>query len=299
MTVDVSVVIPTIGRPSLTAAIQSVLQQSHPVFEVFVVVDTDAGVSAPDDSRITLLRGGGQGPARCRQQGIDAARGHVIALLDDDDLWCENKIERQLDAVAHITHSRWIVSSRSQVIGPAGPEMIWPRRVIEPGEPIADYLFRKTSLRTGETLLQTSTLCFPIDVSRKVRWDVHAGAAKDEPSWLLRVHRELPGLHVIQLSDALSTYSISGESRSRSPVDRTESYIAWGLEYLEQESPRLLGDYLCTSPISAAVKANSLRSAQHALSTALRRGRPGIAGIAYAALNCLRLAARWRPAKRR
>ena len=42
MTPTVSAVIPTIGRPSLTRAVQSVLNQTQAVAEIIVVADTDA-----------------------------------------------------------------------------------------------------------------------------------------------------------------------------------------------------------------------------------------------------------------
>ena len=85
---SVSAVIATIGRPSLTRAVQSVLDQTYPVDEIIVVADTDVADAVPADDRIVLLRSSvGGGPGRCRQLGIDAASGSVIALLDDDDDW--------------------------------------------------------------------------------------------------------------------------------------------------------------------------------------------------------------------
>jgi len=99
MNPTVSAVIPTIGRPSLGRAVQSVLGQTRPVAEVIVVADTDAPVPLPPDDRSTLLRGAFRsGPAPCRQLGIDAARGSVIALLDDDE-WYATKLARQLNVM--------------------------------------------------------------------------------------------------------------------------------------------------------------------------------------------------------
>ena len=300
MTPLVSAVIPTIGRPSVARAVQSVLNQTRPVAEIIVVADTDAAVSLPSDDRIVLLRNCvGSGPARCRQLGIDAARGTVIALLDDDDEWHTTKLARQLSAVDSLVDTHWIASSRMAVLGPGTRRRIWPRRVIEPGESIAEYLFRLTDLRLGGATLQTSTLCFPVDLARAVRWDVHAGAAKDEPSWLIRVQRTLPDLQVVQLPDVLSTYSVNGSSRSRDPSDRTDEYIEWGLHYLGRESPRVLGDYLCTNPVSAAVSARSLGGIGRSLRAALRHGRPGPFALAYAILNGARIVvSSARPARR-
>jgi len=289
----VSAVIPTLGRPSLGRAVCSVLDQTRPVAEVIVVADTDGPVPLPPDDRITLLRTNfRRGPARCRQLGIDAARGSVIALLDDDDEWYSTKLERQLDVVDAKAGAHWIASSRMAVLGPGTRRRTWPRRLIEPGESITEYLFRFTDLGFGGAALQTSTLCFPTDLARKVRWDAHTGALHDEPSWLIRVQRAIPDLRVIQLPDVLSTYNVHDTSVSRDPSDRTDSYIEWGLQYLSTESPRVLGDCLCTSPVSAAVSAGSLRGVQRSLRSALRHARPGPFALAYAVLSAVRIVLR-------
>jgi glycosyltransferase involved in cell wall biosynthesis len=290
MTQTVSVVIPTVGRPSLNRAVQSVLDQTRPVAEVIVVADTDDPVMLPPDDRITILRNSfHEGPAKCRQLGIDAARGSVIALLDDDDEWYSSKLERQLQVVDAEPGTHWIASSRMAVLGPGTRRRIWPRRLIEPGESVTDYLFRFTDLRVGDVALQSSTLCFPTELARKVRWDAHVGAVHDEPSWLIHVQRAVQDLRVIQLPEVLSTYNVMNSSVSRRSSDRSESYIDWGLQYLSAESPRVLGDYLCTSPVSAAVSARSLRGVRRSLRAAFRYGRPGPFAVGYACLNAVRI----------
>jgi glycosyltransferase involved in cell wall biosynthesis len=290
----VSAVIPSIGRPSLGRAVQSVLGQTRPVAEIIVVADTDAPIALPPDDRIVLLRTdlAGRGPARARQRGIDAATGSVIALLDDDDEWYPSKLERQLEAVDAAGDGHWIASSRISVLGPGTRRRMWPRRVIRPGESVSEYLFRFTGLTAGGAALQTSTLCFPVELAREVRWDTHADAPHDEPSWLIRVQRTIPDVRVVQVPDALSTYNVEGSSVSRDPSDRIDEYIDWGLQYLAAESSRVLGDYLCTSPVSAAVSARSLSGVQRSLSSALRYGRPGPFAMAYAMLNAARIVVR-------
>jgi glycosyltransferase involved in cell wall biosynthesis len=293
MTPDVTAVIPTIGRPSLARAVQSVLDQTLPVAEIIVIADTDEVVLLPRDDRIRVLHNSiSVGPARCRQLGIDAARGKVIALLDDDDEWHTTKLAMQLAAVDSMGSPYWIVSSRMMVVGPGSRRRTWPRRIIQPGESITEYLFRFTDVRLGGATLQTSTLCFPVEIARTVRWDAHAGAVKDEPSWLIRVQRAIPDVRVLQLPDVLSTYNVQHGSRSRDMSDRTDDYIDWGLEYLVTESPRLLGDYLCTNPVSAAVSARSLDGVRRSVRSALRHGRPGPYALTYAALNAVRIVGR-------
>lgn len=288
----VSVVIATLGRPSLGRAVQSVLDQTHSVDEILVVADGDVPLVMPADDRIVVLRNEVRlGAARSRSRGIDAARGAVIALLDDDDTWRPSKLQRQLEAVDFDSGGDWIASSRVEVVGPGSRLRVWPRRLVTPGESLTEYLFRRRELRAGGAVLQTSTLCFPAELARAVPWAVDVDWLNEEPSWLLRVQRTLPNLRVVQVPDVLGTYDAGGPSSSRSATDRTDEYIRWGLRYLSDESPRVLGDYLCTSPVSAAVHARSLAGVRNAVSAAIRNGRPGPAALAYAALNAGRILA--------
>jgi glycosyltransferase involved in cell wall biosynthesis len=292
MTLTVTAVIPTVGRPSLGRAVQSVLDQTRPVVEIIVVADTDGHVSLPRDDRITLLRSGVRsGPARCRQLGIDAASGSVIALLDDDDVWSMTKLARQLELVDSVAGEHWVASSRILVMGPGSRRRIWPRRIINPGESLAEYLFRFNRPAFGDAALQTSTLCFPAELARKVRWETQP-APHDEASWLIRLQRTIPDLCVLQLPDVLSSYNLQGLSVSRNQSDRIDEYINWGLQFLATESPRVLGDYLCTSPVSAAVSARSVSGVHRSLRMALRYGRPGPFALAYAMLNAARIMVR-------
>ena len=290
MSQTVTAVIPTLGRASLRRAVQSVLDQTRPVDEVIVVADGDRVMDLPNDNRINVLHNPfRRGAATCRQRGIDAARGSVTALLDDDDEWHPTKLERQLEAVNAERSSNWIASSRMVVLGPGGRLRTWPRRLIEPKESVAEYLFRFTDIRFGRAVLQTSTLCFPTDLARKVRWDAHAGAVHDEPSWLISVQRAIPDVRIVQVGDILTTYNVQNASVSRDRSDLTAEYIEWGLQYLRVESPRVLGDYLCTSPVSAAVSARSLRGARRSLRSACEHGRPGAFALGYALLNTARI----------
>ena len=97
---------------------------------------------------------------------------------------------------------------------------------------------------------------------------------------------------MVQLPEPLSITTSTDPSVSRDPSDRTDTYIAWGLQYLGTESPRLLGDYLCTSPVSAAVSARSLAGCDGRCGRPLRHGRPGPFALAYAAINAARIVVR-------
>jgi glycosyltransferase involved in cell wall biosynthesis len=110
---QVSVVVPTLGRPALALALRSPLDQRGVDVEVLVVDDGSAGragvvAERVGDARIRLLRHDGRhGPGAARNTGVGAANAAWVALLDDDDLWAPDKLVRQLDA-ARATGRDWV-----------------------------------------------------------------------------------------------------------------------------------------------------------------------------------------------
>ncbi|HEY8554865.1 MAG TPA: glycosyltransferase family 2 protein [Burkholderiales bacterium] len=96
-------VVPTFNRPGLVGrAIASALAQTVSDIEVIVVDDapseeTRAAVGRFADARVRYLaHERNRGPSASRNTGIAAARGRLIAFLDDDDEWLPTKIEKQL-----------------------------------------------------------------------------------------------------------------------------------------------------------------------------------------------------------
>lgn len=102
----VSVVIPTYNRAHLLhRSIQSVLNQTYNRFELLIVDDcstdnTEEVVKAFDDSRIKYIRcETNGGAAAARNRGILEAKYDWIAFLDSDDVWREEKLEKQIASV--------------------------------------------------------------------------------------------------------------------------------------------------------------------------------------------------------
>ncbi|WP_017302983.1 glycosyltransferase family 2 protein [Spirulina subsalsa] len=99
----VSVVIPTYNRAYiLERTIQTVLAQTYQNFEIIVVDDGSADNTSElmekwTDSRIKYIR---YEPNRrvcvARNVGMNASQGEYIALLDSDDQWSSQKLEKQL-----------------------------------------------------------------------------------------------------------------------------------------------------------------------------------------------------------
>jgi glycosyltransferase involved in cell wall biosynthesis len=65
--------------------------------------NTESVVRRYDDPRITYIRQNHVGPYRMNEtynRALDRARGEYIAVLEGDDLWPKNKLERQLSFIA-------------------------------------------------------------------------------------------------------------------------------------------------------------------------------------------------------
>jgi glycosyltransferase involved in cell wall biosynthesis len=104
---SVSVIIPTFNRVEyLPDALDSVYSQTHPVSEVIVVDDgsTDHTVEklSPAYPSVQFLRQENQGVSSARNLGIAQASHPRIALLDSDDRWTPQKLERQ---VTHLSQN--------------------------------------------------------------------------------------------------------------------------------------------------------------------------------------------------
>jgi glycosyltransferase involved in cell wall biosynthesis len=92
----ISVVMPTRNRPTLLArAIASVQAQSYPNWELLVIDDastdgTPALLSSLRSDAIRVCAGPGKGVCAARNIGLAAARGDLIAYLDDDNIMHPN-----------------------------------------------------------------------------------------------------------------------------------------------------------------------------------------------------------------
>lgn len=104
-TPTVSVVMPVYNVERYVAAsVASVLSQSFKDFELIIVDDggSDRSIAicaAFTDHRIRIIHQSNRGLAGARNTGIAASRGQFIALLDSDDAWTRDKLERH---VAHL-----------------------------------------------------------------------------------------------------------------------------------------------------------------------------------------------------
>jgi len=88
----VSVIIPTRNRPEfLGESVASVLSQKNTDLELLVVNDGDPLSTSFTDPRVRVLDNQKRGAVPARNLGVAQAKGEIIAFLDDDDIWIDDR----------------------------------------------------------------------------------------------------------------------------------------------------------------------------------------------------------------
>ena len=101
---NISVIIPTYNRRhTLSRAIDSVLGQAYQAAEIIVVDDGSSDGTSEwlreNFPTLQLLQHSNKGVSAARNRGIKAAKTNWIALLDSDDEWLPDKLEKQVEAL--------------------------------------------------------------------------------------------------------------------------------------------------------------------------------------------------------
>jgi glycosyltransferase involved in cell wall biosynthesis len=118
----VSVIVPAFnGGALLEETLASVFRQTWRRREVIVVDDGSTDDTAARLTKygtaLTVLRQANRGPGAARNTGIRAAAGDYFALLDHDDLWAPEKLERQVEVARRNPASGLIACDGEQFDG--------------------------------------------------------------------------------------------------------------------------------------------------------------------------------------
>jgi glycosyltransferase involved in cell wall biosynthesis len=265
----VSVVIPTFGRPALLKrAVDSVRAQTFSDWELIVVIDGDdaatramlAGTNEPRLRVISHDSKKGAGPAR--DTGAQASRGRWVAFLDDDDEWLPAKLERQ---IAIATDEKMVLATMYRVVTPFG-ELIRPAILPDGTVPIDEWLFdRKSWLRGGEALLQTSALMFP----RAMFDHLHFQDIPQHEEWELTIRavKQL-GYRLAMVPEPLVIYYVPTRTY---PWSRS---LDWAAHVRDLISPRAYSGFLLTVVPQGLADPRRNRVMLRLLRQALSHGRP-------------------------
>lgn len=256
----VTVVIPTRNRPAeLKRAIQSVLDQTYQDFEIVVVRDgldevTESVVNAFADGRIrVLLLPGNVGGSEARNLGVSASSARWIALLDDDDQWLPQKLERQIELAKQQENNDQIIGSRYFYSRPGHPSQIWPTQLPIPGRHPSEFIFASCGGFQTSTYLVSRQLLMRVPFQKGLKkhqdWD-----------WFLRAV-SLPEVRLAWVDEPLTIYWVPApSSKSVSNQKDWRFSAAWAKENLSLMSRRAYSMFLvkiCAR--GAAIEHASLR----------------------------------------
>jgi glycosyltransferase involved in cell wall biosynthesis len=275
---EVSVVIPTRNRPELVVrAVRSALTQTLQDIEVVVVID------GPDPATVEALTGLGDerirpvelpasgGAPNARNRGVDNARADWVAFLDDDDEWLPEKLETQLARARDSGVALPIVGSRLYMRTPRA-ELIMPRRIPAPGEPISEYLAVRHGLFHGDGFIQTSTIMAPTALLRKVPF-ADGLRRLQELDWTLRSLQE-EGVDLIYAEEPLVIW-YADENRPRISFDAPwKQSLQWLQETRPRVTPRAYAALAMSVVGSMAAASHSPRVFFDLLREARRHGKP-------------------------
>ncbi|GAA1806233.1 hypothetical protein GCM10009682_30160 [Luedemannella flava] len=277
---DVSVVIPTRARPDLVVrAARGALAQSVRDIEVIVVIDgpdeaTGPALAALDDPRLRVVGLPGSGGAQnARNTGVAHARAPWTALLDDDDEWLPTKLATQL-ALARTARAPLPVVASRLINRTPRAELVMPRRLPAPGEPLSEYFTVRRGLFHGEGFIQTSTILAPTDLLRRVPFTVGVRRMQ-ELDWALRaLHHD--DVELLIAPEPLVVWH-TDEDR-----DRISQEMPWQacLEWLRRSRPLLTRRAYAALTMSVIASMAAPTRSPALFRTLLREarthGRPGI-----------------------
>ncbi|MXV64128.1 glycosyltransferase [Natronorubrum sp. JWXQ-INN-674] len=132
----VSVIVPTYDRPAfIEGAVETALAQTHDELEVVIVCDPPAVETRDvlerydDDDRVRPIYNEERlGIAASRNRAIEHARGEYLCILDDDDRWDPDKVEKQLAVMdanpdCGVVYTGGFVRQNGRIVGTYSPSM--------------------------------------------------------------------------------------------------------------------------------------------------------------------------------
>ncbi len=198
----ISIVIPAHNRPAfLLEAIGSIAAQTYSNYEVVVIDDGSTppiSRSALEEilgDRVVLYRhDSAQGVPKAKNAGVNAARGEIILLLDDDDLLMPDSLERIFYAFSNYPE----IDCLFLAVQPFGAYSEGPERnrktainaildKTNPEERNGLYFF---SNHLFDALLDTVPIDFQRPAARRGMWNIAGGFDEDglfsESAWAIR-----------------------------------------------------------------------------------------------------------------
>ena len=237
----VSVIVPCYKTAQFVAeTLKSVFAQTYQNFEVVLVNDGSPDTPelekaiAPWRDKINYLHTENCGLAGARNNGIRAAKGELIALLDSDDMWEPNYLEVQVasldcDPTADVVYPRALLfgegSYASTCSNPSTGEVTFSRLVQQQISVMVSVLARRSALESAGL------------------FDDRLRSCEDFDMWLRCVKN---GSRIVYHDDVLVRYRVRGDSLSADPV--------WMYDHARRVLEKMLASMSLTDEERSAVE---------------------------------------------
>jgi len=240
----VSVIMPAYNSERfIEDAVCSVIAQTYTNWELLVIddgsVDSTCAIAerlAAEDERIQLIRNEiNMGVARTRNRGFDLCHGDYVALLDSDDVWHPQKLERQLSRMrkenADVSFCSYAIINEEGI--PVKGDYVVPESIS------LDRLLR-------ENVIGCSTVMLSSCVAKKYKFD----AEYYHEDYLMWLRLLADGYVAIGCKDVLAQWRLLKNSRSynkkRSAANRWKIYREY-MNFPLLKSLWLFGNYVILS----------------------------------------------------
>jgi glycosyltransferase involved in cell wall biosynthesis len=123
-----SAIIPSVGRPTLTRAVESVLTQTINLSEFEVIVVNDSGVPLPEadwqkSERVHIINTSQHERSVARNTGAAIAKGNYLHFLDDDD-WLASDAYQHLWDLSQSSDAVWLYGNTQLVDRQSNPTIV-------------------------------------------------------------------------------------------------------------------------------------------------------------------------------
>ena len=233
---------------TISIAINSVLHQTYTNWELLVINDCSIDNTAEivqefTDPRIHLLNNESNGGVSVtRRKGMDAATGEWIAVLNSDDAWVPDKLEKQIKLAEKI-----------------GAELVFTGSAFmdDDGNPIDWQLHVPTILPYRELLKQNlvsnSSVLVKADLYR-MHYAVGDGMHEDFAIWL-GITRE--GKDAYGIDEPLLIYRLAKSSKSSNKIKAAK--MNWNTYRYVGLNPVAASYYMCWYVVKGLLKYRHLR----------------------------------------
>lgn len=232
----VTSIITTKNRPELVLrSLKSVFQQTYLNIEVILVDDSDN-----EETKKALLQFNKQiryiknekskGACYSRNIGLTEARGDFIALLDDDDFWMPEKIERQLKA-----------ARKYPLVGCNYSYRIGRKRYYVQNPEIVNY----EDMLYHNYLGSCSFVLVEAGAIKKCRFDESLEAGQDWDMWI-SVMKENRIKQVVNIRECLVNYNQGQHTRISNTAKYTRAVFSLYMKHIDEYTPfttNMLGIY--------------------------------------------------------